>query len=214
MPGSDITIDASFERIESDEPTDPVTGCDKDEECPLHSFTDIKKDDPYHDALHYCVIYGIIHGYPDGTLLPEGNITRAEVIAILWRLDGAKKTDLVTSFEDARGDWYTDAVSWAESIGIAKGHEDGRFDPHGSVTREQLSAFFYRYEVYSNGVPTLDGSVLSSFADGSDHNEYAYESLAWATKNGIIRGRSNGLIDAKGTATRAEAAQMIYNYVK
>ena len=102
--------------------------------------------------------------------------------------------------------WYGPAVYWAQQMGIAVGTGDGRFEPEGHITREQLAAMLHRYA----GTPEANGS-LEDFVDASQAAEFAVHALHWAVGQGVMSGKGGGVLDPKGMATRAQVAQMMMN---
>ena len=91
---------------------------------------------------------------------------------------------------------------------IVTGYPDGRFCPGDSITREQLAVMFYRYV----GSPEVNADELN-FVDVDQVSGYARQAIAWAVANGIMNGRGGGVLDPQGTATRAEVAQVLLNFV-
>ena len=107
------------------------------------------------------------------------------------------------------GVWYTNTVTWAAAQGIVSGYGDGRFGPNDNITREQLAVMLWRYA----GSPSAAEKELH-FTDVDKVSGYALEALLWAAENGIINGYGNGQLDPQGSATRAQAAQMLMNFLK
>lgn len=89
------------------------------------------------------------------------------------------------------------------------GYGDGRFGPNDNITREQLAVMLWRYA----GSPSAAEKKLH-FTDADKASGYALEALRWAAENGIINGYGNGQLDPQGSATRAQAAQMLMNFLK
>ena len=104
---------------------------------------------------------------------------------------------------------YVKAVRWAASKGIVTGTKETTFAPDAGLTREQAAVMFYRYalaEAPENVTP------LETFADSAERSDWALEALVWAASTGILRG-SGGFLRPKAVVTRAEAAQLLYNYI-
>ena len=95
----------------------------------------------------------------------------------------------------------------APAQGVVAGYDTGRFGPNGSITREQLAVILYRYA----GSPAAAGS-LDSFADRASVSDYAAQALRWAVGEGLLSGKGAGLLYPTGTATRAEAAQILMRF--
>jgi len=111
----------------------------------------------------------------------------------------------------AAGSWYTDAVYWAKANGIVDGYSDGRLAPDDSITREQLVTMLWRYAKYK-GQDVSATADLSTYQDGAQVSAYAAPAMQWACGTGVVQG-SNGKLMPSATATRAEVAQILQNFV-
>ena len=169
------------------------------------SFTDVAADAWYADAVAYCEHEGLMDGMGDGRFAPDGAVTRAQAVTVLWRLAGAPETEGATVFSDvAANAWYADPVRWAYVAGVANG-SGGRFAPDDAVTREQLAAFFFRF---SGGT----AEAGESFADEASISAWALDAARWAKASGLMSGVGGGRFDPAGGATRAQLAQTLMNY--
>lgn len=196
-------------------PVDPVPGgqdyrsCEKDKTCPITPFTDASRSAWYHDGVHYCLEKGIMNGMQATVFAPNGDITRAMVAAMLYRLEGSPAVSGTCSFGDVRnGDWFYDAVLWAKQTGVVNGLEETKFAPKNSITREQLAAMMYRYAEYK-GVDVSDNSETVSYlsyADASAVSQWAVPTMDWSVSAGLINGMTQTTLVPKGTATRAQTA--------
>lgn len=90
---------------------------------------------------------------------------------------------------------------------------EGAFSPDDPITREQLAAFLYRYAGYQ-GYDLATSGDLEAFPDGENSSEWAAGALVWAAEHGILSGKENRMLDPQGTAARAEAAQMLMNFME
>ena len=104
--------------------------------------------------------------------------------------------------------WYADAVNWAASEGIVAGVGGGRFAPDQPITRQDLAVMLWRYA----GNPEPEKNELD-FHDAEKVSGYAWKALCWANEKGIVNGKGGGILDPKGNATRAQAAQMLMKYL-
>ena len=104
--------------------------------------------------------------------------------------------------------WYADGVAWATENGIANGYGNGQFGPDDSITREQFVVMLWKYA----GSPQA-GSQTLGFTDADQVSGYAKEALCWAVECGILSGY-DGQLAPGGTATRAQAAQMLKNFME
>ena len=118
----------------------------------------------------------------------------------------------VKDFTDVKGQYYYDAVRWAAKYGVVNGYGDGRFGPNANITREQLATILCNYAKYKKKYSNVTVNT-SKYKDWNRVSSYARQSIQWAIKTGVITGKENGTkVDPLGTATRGEAAVMIYNY--
>lgn len=176
-------------------------------------YEDVPTDAWYHDAVIAASDRGITEGTDEGVFSPNRPVDRAMLATMISRIrlhdDGHTVIDGDKSFTDVSDDaWYAEAVRWAADSGIVEGHEDGRFDPSGTATREQLAVMLWRFAGRPQSGHTLDG-----FTDADSVSGYAREAMAWANENGIINGTSIDILDPKGIATRAQVTRMLINYM-
>jgi len=117
-------------------------------------------------------------------------------------------------FDDVTEDmYYYDAVKWASENGIVSGYGDGIFAPDDKITRQQLATMLYRYEQYMGGGFAGTWMFRMEYTDLADIAEWAYEPLCWMTMHDVMSGYGNGLLAPNDNATRAQAAQMLMNYL-
>lgn len=194
------------------EPNGKPKPCDGDESCPSYSFADAPGwRDWSHAGIDYCVERGLMKGVAEDTFLPGGNMTRAQLVTILYRAAGSPAVESTGAFTDVpEGQWFSDAVEWAAANGIVNGVGDGRFLPGNEITREQLATILYR----CSGKTAAEGT-LDAFPDAAEVGTYAREAMIWATEagliNGIPRGEENYLCPLQ-SATRAQTAGLIMRY--
>ena len=176
-------------------------------------FKDVSETVWYYNSVKYCYDNGIIMGTTDTTFSPNNNLTRANLVTILWRMEGNQKVSGSLKFSDVKSqEYYYDAVNWAASKGIVNGYEDGKFRPNNNITREQLATILMNYAKYK-GKDTRERTDLNKFVDNKGISSYAKDSVSWAVAKKVMSGKVNGTrIDPSGTAIRAEAAAMIANY--
>lgn len=149
--------------------------------------------------------FAYVIGYDDGTVRPEGQITRAEVAAIIFRLlDPEVRDENLTAengFDDVgEGDWYNTAVSTLVKLGIISGRSDTSFDPNAPITRAEFATLFARFD--ESGAEPAGG-----FSDLSGH--WARESVGRAAALGWIDGYEDGSFRPDNRITRAEAMTMV-----
>ena len=177
--------------------------------CPSANMTDVPETAWYHDAVDYMMAKGLMGGVSATTFDPEGTLTRAQLVTVLYRIEGEPEVDGKHQFTDVpSGKWYSDAICWAAQNGIVNGVSETEFAPEEPVTREQIAAILYRY--------TKSGPVkenrLSAFPDADRVSPYAVEALNWAVAEGLINGSDGKLLPQDG-ATRAEIATILMRYL-
>lgn len=193
------------------------TVCAKDDSCPLGAFGDLTAAAWYHDGVHYCLENGLMRGVSGGKFLPDGSTTRAQLVTILWRLEGSPETTGAVRFGDtADGAWYTEAVRWAAGCGVVKGYDNGCFGPNDAVTREQMAAILYRYAQHKGyDVSAGEDTNILSYDDAFAVSEYAIPAMQWACGSGMVRGiaQKGGMFLVPGdTTTRAQAATLLMRF--
>lgn len=175
-------------------------------------FTDVAEGAYYYDAVLALTEQGVIKGMSETTFAPDTNLTRAHVVTMLYRMAGEPETDAEFAFTDVpENAYYADALAWAVEAGIAEGVSETEFAPELDVTREELATFLYRFAVMQENA---DGqkSDLAEFADAASVSDWAQEAMAWAVGQGLVKGTSETTIEPAGTATRAQAATLLYRY--
>ena len=186
-----------------EEPKTPVT----------EAFTDIKAGEWYIEAVQYVYDNGIMGG-STGIFNPNGNITREQVVATLYNLEGSPKVDnyvAVNVLKDLKAkQWYTDAVCWAYNTGVAQGNSSTKLFGIGNpITREQLVTMLYNY-ADKKGYDTETRKEYSNLQGAGDVSSYAVEFVQWAYGTGLIGGNKN--LNPKGKTTRAQMASILMNF--
>lgn len=160
------------------------------------------------NAVIFVTARELFNGTSETTFSPGGDMTRGMVVTVLHRLENTPATSAANLFRDVPdGTWFTDAVVWANAQGIVQGTGDG-FSPNAPVTREQLATILYRY-MNTMGYNTAKRSSLTAFSDSARVSSWAKDAMEWAVASGIISGKSGGLLDPGGNASRAEVATML-----
>ena len=206
----------------------PATGvpdtCPGGPTCPGYAFRDMPAPDNWaHAGLDYCIYRGYINGLSATTVDPSGTCTHAQLVCILYRIQGEPKVvedyeldKLRAPFDDVpRGQWYTNAIWWAKLTGIVNGTSATTFDPSGQITREQLATILYRYTAKYAPDATGNAASLAAYPDAGSVSAYARDAMAWAVGNGLISGLPHGKTDylePGGSATRAQVATILMRY--
>ncbi len=206
----------------------PATGvpdtCPGGPTCPGYAFRDMPAPDSWaHAGLDYCIYNGYINGLSATTVDPSGTCTRAQLVCILYRIQGEPKVvegyeldKLRAPFDDVpRGQWYTNAILWAKLTRIVNGTSATTFDPSGQITREQLAAILYRYTAKYAPDATGNAASLAAYPDAGSVSAYARDAMAWAVGNGLIKGLPHDKTDylePGGSTTRAQVATILMRY--
>ena len=194
--------------------TIPAKAEDPDANCPSEKFADLDTaaDCWYHKGVDYVLNHGYMKGVSESEFAPNGNVSRSQLVTILYRMAGEPSVaGMVNPFTDLTQDWYKNAVVWAANKGIVKGVSETAFSPDTAISREQISTILYRYD----GATASSQNLLKNFADGANVSDYAVDAMNWAVSEGLISGTKSGddvLLDAKGTATRAQIATILMRY--
>ena len=206
----------------------PATGlpdtCPGGPTCPGYAFRDMPVPaDWSHEGLDYCIYRGYVAGTSASTVSPTGVCTRAQLVSILYRMQGEptnvkgyELSKLRAPFNDVpRGQWYTDAIWWAKLTDVVAGTSATTFDPEGEITREQLAVILYNYtQQFAPGSIPAAGS-LAGFPDAGSVSSWARTEMAWAVGNGLISGTGNGgvaYLSPQGSATRAQVAAILMRF--
>lgn len=162
----------------------------------------------YHEAVDYTVANGLMKGLSADTFEPNGTMTRAMMVTVLYRMAGSPEVKGDSTFTDVKaGQWYSDAIAWAQDTGIVLGVLNDKFAPDDYVTREQIATILWRYA----GKPAAE-SKFDGFKDADKISGYAKEAMAWAVNEGILNG-DGGNLKPTANATRAEFACIVMRYL-
>ena len=187
---------------------------DENPDIVVNPFTDVSEKDWFYNDAMFVYKNGLMLGTSKTLFSPHGTVTRGMMATILWRMEGSLAPKGENSFTDVEaGMWYADAITWTTANGIFAGYSKDKFGPDDPVTREQLTAIFYRYADYKGYKLTVTEN-LDKFEDADKITDYAKMVMQWAVGNGLIKGKSENLLDPQGTATRAEIAAMLHRFVE
>ena len=175
-------------------------------------FTDVTEKAWYYGAVEYAVQNGLMKGVGNDQFDPEGTMTRAMLVTVLWRYEGEPEAPANTFSDVKAGSWYFDAVSWAAANNIVGGVGDNKFDPDGNITREQMATILYRY-CNGKGIDTSKQASLSGFPDAGKVSSYAQTAMQWAVAEKLVNG-SDGKLLPQGNATRAQVATILMRFIE
>jgi len=179
-------------------------------------FTDVTHNWAY-PGIQYCVTHGIMGGMGDGTFAPTGTTTRAQIVQILYNLEGTPAVSGTTPFTDLTANWYKSAILWAYQNNVVAGISPTTFDPEGPVTREQIAVILTQYMFHVLKMErTWTPADLSKFPDGANVSSWAKEAMQDAVALGLINGTKapDGLVylDSQGSAARQQVATILMNF--
>jgi hypothetical protein len=181
----------------------------------VSAFSDLSSAEWAKEAITSLYNNGIINGKTASTFAPNDDITRAEFAKIVVKAFGLEDTSANTSeFSDVSpSDWYYTSVASAYNSGIIKGYENGEFGVNDKITRQDMAVIIYRAaQAAGKSITAVKDGVI--FDDAAGISTYAAEAVDALQKAGVINGMTETTFAPKSTATRAQAAQMIYGIVK
>lgn len=178
------------------------------EETKKVSFLDVSEDYWAYNQIYKVTQRGLFGGTGDGYFSPDEPMTRAMFVTVLHRYAGSPEAGKA-DFKDVGDSWYTKAVAWAAENSIVTGTGEGYFSPDANITRGEMATILCRYK---NG-KSVDINSAASFKDGDLIPEWGKEAISWAVENGIITGRSGGIVAFSDNATRAEAAVIFARFM-
>ena len=170
------------------------------------------------DGIRYCVTHQLMSGIGNDLFGPKLTTTRAQIVQILYNLEGEPKVSGTTPFTDLTQDWYQDAVLWAYQTGVVAGTSSTTFEPDRPVTREQIAVILMEYMTRVLKLErTWTPADLSIFPDADSVSDWAKDAMADAVALGLISGASNGgqtYLEPQGSATREQVATILMEFCK
>ena len=198
MPNGQVTVTATFVQVEEPAPTEP--------------FIDVAEGDWFYDAVVYAYQNELMDGVGGNRFAPNSETTRAQLVTILYRLEGQPAVSGDLPFTDVEaGIWYTDAILWAAQNNIVNGVSDTEFAPGDDLTRQQLVTILYRY-AEAKGYDVSASADLSGYPDAGQVQDYAQPAMAWAVAENIIQGMEDGTLKPAGNASRAQIATILMRF--
>ena len=194
-----------------------ATWKDKAEVDVTQMFTDVTKNWAY-PGIQYCVTHQLMSGVGGNLFAPKMTTTRAQIVQILYNLEGEPKVSGTTPFTDLTQNWYKDAVLWAYQTGVVVGTSATTFAPDRPVTREQIAVILMEYMTRVLKLErTWTPADLSTFPDAGSVSGWAKDALADAVALGLISGASNGgqtYLEPQVSATREQVATILMEFCK
>ena len=180
---------------------------------PEEMFQDVKQEAWYYPAVSYVCEKKMFSGTDKG-FEPDAPMTRGMLATVLYRMEGAEKTEIKQIFTDVAKDaWFGAGVAWCTENGIVNGVSDTVFAPDAHITREQLAVMLYRYAQYKNKDIKADADI-ESYQDVKGISDYAKEAMRFVVGVNVVSGREGGTLAPKENATRAEVAMMLMRFAE
>ena len=189
-------------------------------------FADVKESSWQYASAKYAYDNGLMAGKGqdnEGNIIfdPNKAIPREEFVQVLYNASGKPVVSIDNEFPDVKDAWYKNAVLWAKEKNIANGKGDGNFGVTESISRQDLALMLYKYAALNGYDLTVNAGEINKYADGSKVSSYAKTAMDWAITKGVMSGKgkkgediSTFRLDPAGTATRAECAAMLKNFME
>lgn len=216
-PSSAMSLDDALCGSESllDSISEADSPFDSDSEIELQSvleFPDCNPNEWYASAVTYVSDKGLITGYNDGTFGPYDNVTRGQLVTILWRMEG-KPVSSSAGFSDvSSSDFYYSAALWAQKNGVIKGYGDGTFGGERLITRQEAAVMLANYASFKGYDTASDKAALMRISGWREADSWALDSLGWCVDQGLMSGKdtpSGAYLDPMGSTWRSAMAKMI-----
>jgi len=174
-------------------------------------FTDVRSGDWFYPAVRYVYEQGIMQGTTPTTFAPQATLTRAQVVAVLFRMHYGRTANTgdsrAHSFSDVPDNWAAPYIAWAYQNNIVAGVGGDRFAPNDQMNREQLAAVMYRYARDRGDDLSVPPDVVNTFPHTSS---WAVEYMRWAAHNRFFISQWES---ARGNASRAATAHFVYRFL-
>lgn len=179
----------------------------------INDYIDTPYDAWYYNAVLECSEKGFFSGIGNNTFGVNMPLTRAMFVTVLARVAGVDSSIYTqSSFSDVSSSaWYSPFAEWAYSNGITGGTGNGCFSPDKAITRQEICVMLYSYATRFN-INIKPVYQLKIFTDSDIIANWAKDAIEYAQMRGLVSGLPDGSFQPTRTATRAEAAQIIYNF--
>ncbi len=181
----------------------------------FEGLTDVSAEAWYYDSVREAVLRNLFKGVTATQFKPGQAMTRAMLVTVLWRMEGCPVADGGDFTDVAPDDWYAQAVNWAAQNRIVNGVGQGKFNPNGAITREQMAAILYRYADGLGLLAAYDSSI-DSFPDRGQVSSWAVDPMTWAYAMGFVTGVKEGstvYLRPLGSATRSQVSAILIRFI-
>lgn len=175
----------------------------------IDAFEDINKESWYYEVVSNMIDCGFMNGVDDLHFKPDSKMSRAMVVTAIYNMEGRPDVTYTKKFPDVKnGEWYSQAVIWANQKGIISGYSNGKFGPSNSITREDFCVILRNYAQYKK-MDIKSQAKITYFKDHKKVSSYAKSAVCWAVAYSILTGSENQILPQSNT-TRAQAAKMLW----
>lgn len=166
-----------------------------------------------YDAICFVKEKGIMEGTSETAFSPDKYMRRGMFVTVLARLSGEELSAESSVFSDVDAEaYYAQSVAWAVKHKIVQGESNGKFDPEGFVTREQLCVMLERYATYREEQAKNGKKEIPVFSDAEEISPWAMKAVEFTAQCGIVGGTDDAAFLPQSQATRAEVAVMLQRY--
>lgn len=191
----------------------PVTSVAEEKK---EGFADVAENDWFFENVKYVTENGLMNGTSEDKFVPDDSLTRAMLVTVLYRAEGQPEVNKSVPFADVTADsYYASAVIWAQQNGIVSGVSENEFAPDENITREQIATIIYRYaKLKEYDVSVGENTNILSYTDFDEIAEYAISAVQYAVGSGLMKGKTEGTLNPKDNATRAEIAAILQRFIE
>ncbi len=178
-------------------------------------FYDVYVGDWFYEEVLSAYEGGLVKGVEEHLFAPYDETTRGMFVTILYRIEGEPAAPKLNFTDVANGEYYTEAIAWANANGIVKGISETEFAPNTPITRQDIAVILHRYAVFKGyDVSAGENTNILSYEDAFDISEYAIPAIQWACGSGLIKGKTDSTINPTDYATRAEITTILQRFVE
>lgn len=179
--------------------------------CSAIRYLDVELTNQHYGIVKQATILGLLHGMDNRTFMPDEPVTRGQMAQALYNRYGSRTTQTYQFYDVPDEAWYAAAIAWANETGVMEVIGNGKFDPEGTMTIEQIAAVLYGFA----GRPEVNvNAVLAGYADYGEVSQWSRLAMAWAIQNAVVKPADGGLLRPGKVASRADLAQIMVNFVK
>ncbi|TBL70829.1 hypothetical protein EYB31_31780 [Paenibacillus thalictri] len=175
------------------------------------SYTDVPSDHWAYNVIEQLTDRHIVEGTSARRFSPDRQMTRAEFCALVTRTMGLKSASKAKFTDVPASSWYSSEVAAAAEAGIVSGMTDTRFEPNEQVKRQEMAAMLVRAYSYKKGSAAAGSANGSLFKDFPKADSWAQPFILQAAELKLLQGKDSGMFDPKGSTSRAEGAQAMFN---